>query len=53
VRITALTMRNVTGVLVRPARLLNGKRGWLVQLDRRFLFWRRARIANRALTPVD
>ena len=49
VRITALTMRNVRGTLVRPTRLINGKAGWLVELDRRFLWLKRARIGRRAL----
>jgi hypothetical protein len=54
VRVTALSLRNQTGVLVRPARLLSGKPAWLVQMDNPKALWRgRTRVADRSLTVIS
>lgn len=51
VMVTARLMRGTKGALVRPARLLNGKRGWLVKLDHPFSGLKRTRVAEAALLP--
>jgi hypothetical protein len=43
----------VEGELIRPSRLLNGKRGWLVRFDRPAGGLRRMRVAVTALRPAS
>jgi hypothetical protein len=53
VSVTAWSMRNQTGTLLRPARLPNGKPAWLVQMDDRQALWRgRTRVGGRALIKI-
>jgi len=53
VTVTAWSLRGQTGTLVRPARLPNGKPGWVVQMDNPKALWRgRTRVADRALTKI-
>ncbi|MEX2557421.1 MAG: hypothetical protein WEB06_17550 [Actinomycetota bacterium] len=49
--ITAFLMRGVTGELVRPSRLLNGKRAWLIKLDKPFGGLRHTRVVASLLAP--
>ena len=51
--VTARLMRGLTGTLVRPARLINGRRGWLIKLDQPFGGLKRTRLAEPAFLPLD
>ena len=49
-------LRGLHGTLLRPARLVNGKRAWLVQLDDRknpMAFRGRARVGERILQKLE
>lgn len=55
VMITARMLRGLTGTLIRPSRLLNGKRAWLVELDDRknpLVFRGKGRVAEWYLQKV-
>lgn len=53
VRVTALLMRNQTGTLIRPTRLIM-KPAWLVQMDNPQGLWRgRTRVADRSLDLIS
>jgi hypothetical protein len=52
--IYAIGMKGRAGSLVRPTRLWwNGKRGWLVQLDKPFMGFKRVRVVEWGLVPPE
>jgi hypothetical protein len=51
--IRGFLMNGITGTLVRPTRMLNGKRAWLVQFDRPLGGLKRARVAEYAIIPAE
>lgn len=52
--IRAFFARGLTGTVLRRRRLLNLKRGWVVELDRPPRLWPpRATVAERALYHID
>lgn len=54
VSVTAFSLRNRTGTLIRPARLPNGKPAWLVQMDNPKGLWRgRTRVGDRSLVRIS